>query len=57
MTHIWELGGGAILAKLVDIPITVETIRLARVDCWLHIDKVYLYNYNLYIHVSVYLSI
>ena len=42
MTHIWELGGGAILAKLVDIPITVETIRLARVDCWLHIDKLYL---------------
>ncbi|XP_064387281.1 cytoplasmic dynein 2 light intermediate chain 1-like isoform X2 [Halichondria panicea] len=26
VTHIWELGGGAILAKLVDIPITVETI-------------------------------
>ncbi|KAK3704477.1 hypothetical protein QZH41_013342, partial [Actinostola sp. cb2023] len=24
--HIWELGGGAFLSKLVDIPITIDSI-------------------------------
>ena len=27
VTHIWELGGGTHLVKLLDVPITAETIR------------------------------
>ena len=28
--HIWELGGGTFLSKLIDIPINVETIKYVR---------------------------
>ena len=30
VTHIWELGGGTHLAKLLDVPICAETIRYRR---------------------------
>ena len=28
VTHLWELGGGTSLAKLIEIPITTECLRL-----------------------------
>lgn len=31
VTHIWELGGGTLLSKLVDVPITVDNLRYNRV--------------------------
>ena len=27
VTHLWELGGGTSLAKLIEIPITAECLR------------------------------
>ena len=29
MAHLWELGGGTFLSKLIDVPISVETLRYA----------------------------
>ena len=28
ITHLWELGGGTLLAKLIEIPITAECLKL-----------------------------
>ena len=31
VTHLWELGGGTFLSKLVEVSITADTIRLAKI--------------------------
>ena len=29
MTHLWELGGGTFLSKLIEVPVTADNIRSA----------------------------